>query len=69
MKRITTAEAAIILDKSPQFVRIAMQRGVLPIGIATKMSSIYCYYISPKLLEEFSGLDIKEELNKIRRGE
>lgn len=69
MKRITTVEAALILDKSPQFVRVAMQRGVLPIGIVTKMSSVYCYYISPKMLEEFTGLDVKEELRKIRGDE
>lgn len=39
--KILTTEAATILNVSPQFVRIAMQQGKLPIGTAVKMSSIY----------------------------
>ena len=66
MAKITTVEAADIINASPQFVRIAMQRGVLPIGTAVKMSSIWTYNISPKLLAEYSGKDIEEELKKLR---
>lgn len=64
--RILTAEAAAILNVSPQFVRIAMQREKLPIGTAVKMSSIWTYHISEKLLSEYSGKDVKKELEKIR---
>ena len=39
--KILPVEAAAILHASPQFVRIAMQQGKLPIGTAIKMSSIY----------------------------
>lgn len=64
--RILTAEAAAILNVSPQFVRIAMQKGKLPIGTAVRMSSIWTYHISEKLLHEYSGKDIEWELERIR---
>ena len=59
--KITVAYAAKVLNKCQQFVRVGLQRGTLPIGVAEKMpnSSRYTYYISPKLLEEFSGHKIK----------
>lgn len=37
--RILPTEAAAILNVSPQFVRVAMQQGKLPIGTAVQMSS------------------------------
>lgn len=67
ISKILPAEAAIILNTSPQFVRIAMQQGKLPIGTAVKMSSKWTYNISPKLLAEYSGADIVAELKKIRK--
>ena len=66
--RIITAEAAVILNVSPQFVRVAMQQGKLPIGTAIKMSSQWTYHISPKLLEEYCGKNVEEEIKKIRGG-
>ena len=65
--KILTSEAAEILHASPQFVRVAMQQGVLPIGTAVKMSSIWTYNISPKLLADYSGVDVERELEQIRR--
>ncbi|HRR76727.1 MAG TPA: hypothetical protein P5191_07930 [Ruminococcus sp.] len=50
--------AAKIIGKTPQFIRIGLQRGLLPIGVAFKTSDHnqqYDYYISPKLLYEFTG--------------
>ena len=44
--RILPTEAAVILNVSPQFIRIAMQQGKLPIGTAVQMSSIWTYHIS-----------------------
>jgi hypothetical protein len=43
-------EVAKILDKSPQFVRIGLQRGLLPFGTAVKMpgSSRYTYHINER---------------------
>lgn len=63
---ILPTEAAKILDKSPQFIRVAMQQGRLPIGTAVKMSSIWTYHISAKLLAEYSGKDIEHEIEIIR---
>lgn len=64
--KILPVEAAAILHVSPQFVRIAMQREKLPIGTAVKMSSIWTYNISEKLLADYSGKDIAAELERIR---
>lgn len=63
---ISTAEAAAIIGASPQFVRIAMQQGALKIGSCVKMSSMWTYNISPKLLAEYTGKDIDKELEIIR---
>lgn len=64
--KILPVEAAMILNMSPQFIRVAMQQDRLPIGTAVKMSSIWTYHISEKLLAEYSGKDIEAELEKIR---
>lgn len=64
--KITVTEAAAVLNVSPQFVRIAMQQEKLKIGVALKMSSIWTYNISEKLLADYSGKDIEKELEKIR---
>lgn len=70
-KRITTSEAADIIGSSPQFVRAAMQQGVLPIGVAIKMpnSPTWTYNISEKLLADYTGKDIQKELEMIRGNE
>ena len=59
--RILPTEAAAILNVSPQFVRVAMQQGKLPIGTAVQMSSIWTYHISEKLLADYSGKDIQAD--------
>ncbi len=64
--KILPTEAAEILNMSPQFIRIAMQQEKLPIGTAVKMSSIWTYHISAKLLAEYSGKDVEVELERIR---
>lgn len=56
MERITVKDAARMMGVSEQFIRIGMQRGNLPIGQAVKMSSVWTYYISPKLFEQFVGI-------------
>lgn len=66
--KITVVEAAKILHVSDQFVRIGMQRNVLPIGTALKMSSKWTYQISEKLLEQYSGVDVAAQLAQIRTG-
>lgn len=64
--KIRPAEAARIIHASDQYVRVGMQRGILPIGTAVKMSSKWTYNISPKLLAEYSGADIAKEIKRIR---
>lgn len=54
-QNIPVKEAAEILGKSQQFVRVALQQDVLPIGVAVKMSTVWTYHISPKLLNEYIG--------------
>lgn len=52
---LTVKQAAKILGKSQQFIRIGLQTGTLPIGTAVKMSSKWTYHISKKQLEEYIG--------------
>lgn len=52
---LSVTEAAKLLGKSPQFVRIGLQRGILPIGTAVKMSSRWTYHISKAKLDEYLG--------------
>lgn len=54
-KNISIEEAASIMGKSKQFVRIGLQRGSLPFGTAVKMSSKWTYYISPQKFFEYTG--------------
>lgn len=57
---ITVKQVAKALNKSEQFIRIAIQKGILPIGTAVKKNGRYNYYISPKKLYEYTGIKIKE---------
>ena len=52
---IKVKEAAEIMGKCQQFVRVGLQRGLLPFGTAVKMSSKWTYYISPKQFYEYVG--------------
>mgnify|MGYP000496188397 CR=1 FL=1 len=62
--RILPTEAAAILNVSPQFVRVAMQQGKLPIGTAGGRT----YHIPEKLLADYSGKNIEKEIERIRGG-
>lgn len=55
MEQISVRDAAERMGKSQQFVRIGLQRGLLPFGTAVKMSSKWTYYISPKKFDEYVG--------------
>ena len=66
MGKIKVTEAAAILHVSDQFVRVAMQQGILPIGVACKMSSRWTYQISPQKLAEYTGADIENALAQLR---
>lgn len=65
--KILATEAAAIIGASPQFVRVGMQTGQLPIGAAVKMSSIWTYNISRDRLEAYVGRNIEKELCALRQ--
>lgn len=60
--KISVSQVARIMGKSDLFVRIGMQRGLLPIGEAYQMpgSTRWSYYISPAQLAEYIGVSVDE---------
>lgn len=53
-----------ILGKNQQAIRIGLQRGILPIGVAIpttedKGKQKFTYYVSPKLLWEYTGVIVE----------
>ena len=60
--KISVSQVARIMGKSDRFVRIGMQRGLLPIGEAYQMpgSTRWSYYISPAQLAEYIGVSVDE---------
>ena len=58
---IKIEEAAKIMGKSQQFVRVGLQRGILPFGTAVKMTSQWTYHISPKLFYDYVGYEYKQQ--------
>ena len=66
---ISIKEASKLMGKSEMFVRIGLQRGILPIGVAVKTSSKYTYHISPKQLSDYLGINLEEELCTIKENE
>ena len=53
---IPVAEAAKRLDKSEQFIRVALQAGTAPFGFAARNKTKWSYHISPKKLNEYIGV-------------
>ena len=53
--RISVKKAAEMLGVTPQFIRIGIQTGSLPIGTAVKMSSVYTYYITAEAVERIKN--------------
>lgn len=58
---IKVADAARLMGKSQQFVRVGLQRGLLPFGTAIKMSTMWTYHISPEKFCEYMGQEFKQE--------
>lgn len=67
-KNIPVTEVAKLMGKDQQFIRQGIIRGLLPIGVAFKKtipdskwgtekeSTQYDFYISPRLLWEYTGI-------------
>ena len=71
-KNIPVKDVARLMGKDQQFIRQGIIRGLLPIGVAFKKNitdakwnegketSQYDFYISPKLLWEYTGIIYKQ---------
>ena len=56
IRNMKVIDAARELGKHPAFVRIGLQRGLLPFGTAEKVSgNKYTYYINPRKFYEYIG--------------
>lgn len=66
IKKITPDQAAMVMGCSAQFVRIGLQRGLLNIGDAVKMSSKWTYNISPAKLAARQGISMDQLETAIR---
>lgn len=57
--RLSVLTAAELMGVSAQFVRVGLQRGILPFGYAIKLrDKNYTYYISPFRFTEYTGIPI-----------
>lgn len=60
--RVTVLEASEILEVSQQYIRIGLQKGVLPIGTAVQISGKkWTYHISRALLDKYIGKENDSE--------
>ena len=64
---LLVSEAAKKVGMSPQTLRLALQQGVFPFGVAIKTSSNrYTYKIFPMRLEQYlKGVNYEEKVNDI----
>lgn len=52
-------QAARLMGVGKQFIRVGLQKGILPFGYAVKLSANrFTYYISPKKFTEHTGIII-----------
>ncbi len=64
---ITVKEAAKLMNRTEQFIRIGLQRGLLPIGTAVQNpGGKYSYYISPELFEKYTGIKVETKKENIQ---
>ncbi len=69
LRKITPDAAASVMGCSAQFIRIGLQRGLLDIGDAVKMSSKWTYNISPAKLASRQGITVDELERELRKHE
>lgn len=54
---MTIAEASELMGVSRQFVRVGLQKGILPFGYAVQVSAgRYTYFISRQKFLEYTGI-------------
>lgn len=66
IKKITPDQAAMVMGCSSQFIRVGLQRKLLDIGDAVKMSSKWTYNISPAKLAARQGITVEQLETSIR---
>ena len=54
--RLSVTKAAELMGVSAQFLRISLQQGSIPFGLATKMSSRWTYVIFKEKFTECTGI-------------
>lgn len=55
---MTIAEASQLMGVSRQFIRVGLQRGILPFGYAVQVTkSRYTYFISRQKFTEHTGIN------------
>lgn len=69
MKKITPDQAAYVMGCSAQFIRVGLQRGLLDIGDAVKMSTKWTYNISPAKLAARQGMTLDQLRNEVKNYE
>lgn len=69
LKRVTPDQAASIMGCSAQFIRIGLQRGLLDIGDAVKMSTKWTYNISPAKLAARQGITLDQLEREVKQYE
>lgn len=54
---MTVQEASKLMGVSQQFIRIGLQKGILPFGYAVQISNErYTYFISRQKFSEYTGI-------------
>lgn len=58
---MTIAEAARLMGVSRQFIRVGLQKGILPFGYAVQVSAgRFTYFISRQKFSEHTGIEGEE---------
>ena len=70
LRKITTAEAAALMQKDALFVREAMKRGILDIGVAMQLEGRkrWTFFISPPALAAYLGITVEELWERLGEG-
>ncbi len=61
LHNITVAEASRLMGVSKQFIRVGLQKSILPFGYAVQVSADrFTYFISKQKFLEYTGISISE---------
>lgn len=72
IKKVPVHVAAVIMDKSPQFVRRGLIAGKFPFGTAVafdEASSRHSYYINPQKFMDYTGCTLADLQAVIQGGD